>query len=314
MRRAVDEHAHGEQLLQTARALALDALAAVVVKRLAEQGTECLLLRGPAIAEVLYKDSEQRSYDDVDLLIHPNGLGAAETALANLGLRQSPLEAALPASRPHHAHTWVTTDGRAVDLHTTLVGVDGAPRNVWAVLRERARARRLEGVDVLVPSDAGLALVVALHAAHHVDRSPRPMDDLERALDLLTANVWSEAGELARRTDAVEAFAAGLGLSSRGQVVLTRLGLEIKGPARRRSGEMSFHVAQGLAWLQRIPGTRAKVAFLRERLLPSPRAMKRRSGLAARGATGLGLAYVVRWLAAVRYLPHALAALRRSRR
>lgn len=305
--------AENVNLLEAAQALALDATTGAVVEALRARGIDCLLLRGPAIARRLYPGGG-RSYVDADLLVEPRRFADAEAALSELGFREAAIEAALPGARPGHAHTWLASDGRVVDLHRTLIGTNAPPDRLWAALRYGAEPLALEGAEVFVPSQAGLALVVALHAGHHADRAPQPLRDLGLALELLPPGVWREAGQFARRLDATGAFAAGLRLDPRGEAELGRLGLatadEVGAPP---AGGRSFHVAQGIAWLRATPGMRAKAAFLGERLLPSPRTMRRRSRLARRGAAGLAIAYVARLLDAARHLPRALLALRRSR-
>jgi hypothetical protein len=203
-----------------------------------------------------------------------------------------------------------------VDLHQTLIGIGATPDTAWRLLSRHAETITLQGVVTEIPSVATRAVIVALHAAHHVDDSGQALSDLERALARLAPEAWFEAAGLARELDAVEAFVAGLDLSSRGRAELLRLGLDStgSGPRSEARGERPFHVAQAIAWLESTPGARAKARFIRKRLLPSPRTMRQRSQLAHRGPTGLALAYLARWLDAARHLPTALRALRRIRR
>jgi Uncharacterised nucleotidyltransferase len=312
MRRLVTDGPNAD-LLEAAQTLVLDAATGTVVNGLRARGIDCLLLRGPAIARRLYPRGG-RSYVDADLLVEPRRLPEAEAALSELGFREAAIEAALPGTRPGHAHTWLAAAGRVIDLHRTLIGTNATPDEVWAALRVDAEPLELEGVEVLVPSQAGLALVIALHAAHHADQAPQPLRDLGLALDLVPPVVWREAGELARKLQATGAFAEGLQLDPRGEAELGRLGLASAheaGPSL--TGGRSFHVAQGIALFRATAGKRAKAAFLCERLLPSPRTMRRRSSLARRGAAGLTAAYVARLLDAALHLPRALLALRRTR-
>jgi Uncharacterised nucleotidyltransferase len=300
-----------DELLGTVGALVADAAAAEAVGDLEAAGVRCLLLRGPALATLLYDDPAQRPYQDADLLVEPARLDDAEAALAAGGLTESPLEAALPEARPRHAHTWLARSGGAVDLHRTLIGI-GAPADAaWDVLSQNTEAITVQGVETQTPSVAARAVIVALHAAHHVDAPGHALEDLERALARLSAAVWLEAARLAADLDALEAFGAGLCLSRRGRTELERLGLHLGTGAGLGigSGARAFHVAQGIAWLGSTRGMRAKARFLRNRLFPSPRTMRRRSALARRGPVGLALAYPARWLDAARHLPAALAAL-----
>ena len=312
----MSDTSHRDERLGAARALVVDAAAAEAVGVLASAGVRCLLLRGPALAALLYDAPTQRPYVDVDLLVEPARLADAEAALARQGLAESPLEAALPRGRPQHAHTWRTPSGATVDLHQTLIGIGAPPATAWRLLSRQSETITLQGVVIEIPSVATRAVIVALHAAHHVDVSGQALDDLERALARLAPAVWFEAARLARELDAVDAFVAGLDLSARGRAELLRLGLDSTATDVRSkaTGERSFHVAQAIAWLESTPGTRAKARFLRRRLLPSPRTMRQRSRLARHGPAGLALAYLARWLDAARHLPTAFGALRRMRR
>jgi Uncharacterised nucleotidyltransferase len=135
--------AENVNLLEAAQALALDAATGAVVRALRARGIDCLLLRGPAIARRLYPGGG-RSYVDADLLIEPRRFADAEAALTELGFREAAIEAALPAARPGHAHTWLATNGRVVDLHRTLIGTNAPPDQLWVALRDGAESLALE--------------------------------------------------------------------------------------------------------------------------------------------------------------------------
>jgi putative nucleotidyltransferase-like protein len=305
-----------ENLLNAARTLVVDAATAEAVGVLSAAGIRCLLLRGPTLTAALYASPSERLYFDVDLLVDPREFALAEVALARHGLSESPLEVALPDERPRHAHSWCTRSGVVVDLHRTLIGVGAPPEAVWSMLGRNSGRIMVGGVVVDIPAKAALALIVALHAAHHVDDAGQAVVDLGLALDRLSPEAWSGAAVLARELNAVAAFATGLKLSTVGTAVLAELGLDSCESARSvwAKGDRRFHVAQGIAWLANTQGTRAKARFLCRRLLPSPRSMRSRSALARHGPVGLGLAYLVRWLDAARYTPAALRTIVRIRR
>ena len=63
----------------------LDAVAAQVLAAFRQAGVEALLLKGRALAILLYRAGEQRDYSDVDLLVAPHALDAAEATLRGLG-------------------------------------------------------------------------------------------------------------------------------------------------------------------------------------------------------------------------------------
>ena len=281
---------HGADSLSTARALIVDAAAGKAAAALAAAGVPFLLLRGPALAAVLYDDPAQRPYLDADLLVEPERLSKAEAALAGSGFDESPLEAAFPEGRPQHAHTWRSASGGVVDVHRTLIGVAAPPSTVWRVLSAEVETMCVGGNRIDVPSLSARALIVALHAAHHVDTSGQALDDLQRAIGRLGHTTWLEAAALARTLEAVGPFVSGLSLVPDGRELLQRLDLSpaVSPLAGADRGERSFHVAQGILWLRSTPGALGKLRFARRRLLPSPRAMRQRSRLARRGPVGLG--------------------------
>lgn len=304
-----------DSLLEAASALVTDAATADVVRALETAGVRALVLRGPALAELLYESPGERSYTDVDLLVEARLFAEAEAALRARGYRESTAEAALPDHRPRHAHTWTAPPGVYVDLHRTLIGVGASPADVWRVLAARTRRITVGGRSLETPCVAGLALIVALHAAHHAGESARAVEDLERSLDRLPPAVWAEAAGLARELEALAAFAAGLHVTAAGAEQIRRLGVDAPpwaGDDER--GDRLFHVAQTIVWLGNAPGAAAKATLLRRRLFPSAETMRHRSSLARHGRSGLLLAYALRLGDAARVLPAAAAAVRRARR
>jgi hypothetical protein len=283
-------------------AVAVDAGAAEVVAAFRQAGIEAVLLRGPAIAETLYDDRFERSYSDVDLLVKVSDFPLARRLLVALDYREAPVERAFPEGRPRHAETWFRGDGRAVDLHRSLVGVTAGPERVWHLFRDDARPLSVGGVDALIPSPAVTAVIVVLHAAHHGARGGHPRRDLRLARAKLSADVWQRAEQIAGDLGAAHAFQAGLG----GRAVAGRATEDVR-------GGRAFHVAQGLVWLRAARGARAKSRLLRELLFPSPVTMRQRSELAARGSVGLALAYATRLMDGARHIPHALRALAETR-
>src|SRR5689334_21340073 len=63
----------------------VDAEALRALDALSDAGVPGLLLKGAALARMLYGTGEARSYYDVDLLVAPEALTAARRVLADLG-------------------------------------------------------------------------------------------------------------------------------------------------------------------------------------------------------------------------------------
>ena len=273
----------------------LDACAVGVVRCFERAGIDSMLLRGPLIAAWLYGEDEPRPYTDVDLLVSPGQILAAESVLEQMGFDLLPLP-------PHdrHARTWVRADGASVDLHRSLSGLAADPELVWHALRRDSRTLTVHGHDLPVPCREACALGVALHVAQHGRQLEQPLEDLRRALAQTEIEVWRGAGELALELGAPAAFAAGLRRLPAGSELADRLGLPVHESVATalRSGNPPSMVL-GLDWLATREGGRAKLRFAGSKLFPSPAFLRAWSRLANRGRLGLGAAYVQRlgWIA-----------------
>jgi hypothetical protein len=302
-------------LLAVGVSLRLDAVTAEVVTALRAAGIESVLLRGPAIARWLYEDTNARLYVDVDLLVPHGHIERAEEVLVALGFSDHTVEGVLAHDRPTYAHTWLRGDGSAVDLHYTLLGVRLAPERVWEALAAETEAISVHGTEARVAGSSGRALVVALHAAHHGAGVGQPLDDLARALELLPAELWEEASELAAQLEAQEAFATGLRLLEPGREVAHSLGLP---PTRSTETALRAStpppMALGFDWLATTPGMHAKAGLVARKIVPAPRFMRAWSPLARRGRAGLAAAYAWRLLWLARHAGPGFLAWHRARK
>lgn len=309
---------HADTLSAVARSLALDAVSKEIVRTLAAGGTKTIVLKGPAITRWLYKDGAPRPYTDIDLLVAPEKVEAAESALARLGFTHPPLDD-LPHDRPWHAHAWVReTDNAGVDLHRTLIGLGATPADAWQVLSGQTEVITVCGVPVEALNTPARALHVALHAAEDGVHGEKALEDLRRALEHVSEPDWESAADLAARLHAIPAFAAGLRLRPTGAALATRLDLPDNVPVdtavRLWATESARERALGLEWLARIPSLRGKLGLIRQKALPPSVFMCAWSPLARRGRAGLVAAYLWRILWLVWQFPPALLAWRRARR
>ena len=252
-----------------------DALAAEVVQGLQAAGVQPILLKGSSIADRLYPDGG-RPYVDADLLIAPADFPRAELALAGMGLRRDVRLWEQPDYVEHDAPWRRPGEPTPVDLHRTLPGVcRAAPQEVWQTLARHALPRPLPGCPVTVRTldDAGIALVLVLHLAHHRGQPffdcAKPIADLERALDLLPPRAWQQAADLAGRLRCEGQFARGLCAVPRGTAMVQKLGLPRRGP-------------------------RAVARRLVRALAPPPAWIRWNWPLARRGRLGLAAAYLLR--------------------
>lgn len=279
-------------------ALHADAIAAEVADALNAVGIASLLLRGRVIAHHLYDDPEVRTYADADLLVQERHRERAEATIRGLAYEHRAVLGQRHNDRPPWSSTWVRErDGAEVDLHWTLVGVRAHPDKLWAALVAQAQPIAPgcpEGLNA-----PATALVVALHAAHHGVAVPRPIEDLQRAIERFPLRVWLRTTELAESIDASEALSAGLRLVDDGAELGDVLGLQrvrsVETILRARSAPP---MALGFDWLARTPGARQKAALVMGKIAPDREFMRAWFPPARRTRGALVLAYLWRpiWL------------------
>jgi hypothetical protein len=307
--------ARADARARAARVIGVDLTTATVVRSLRAAGIRSILLKGPGLAAVLYGPGEIRQYVDADLLVAQENLTPAAAVLRDLGFEQLVDDAALRGHRPVHAHEWKSTNGASVDLHRTLPGAGAPPTIVYAVLAAHTRPIIVAGETVEALSPEAALVQVALHCAHHGPRASKALHDLERAVDRVPAETWTEAADLAERLEATPAFAAGLRLSAGGTTLADRLSLPHTAPVEvtlRAGGAPPLAV--GLYWLLHTPGMRRKAVLAGRTVFPPAAALRLWRPRARRGRAGLLAAYASHpfWLA--RHAVPSLLAMRRARR
>lgn len=300
-------------LLAAVRTLAVDAMTAEAVQALDAAGCPTILLKGPAIRDELYSQGGGRAYVDADLLVAPAGLDRAASVLVELGFElvidhHDHVTVAEP-----HAQEWRRPGGGSIDLHWRIAGAGAPPSRAWELLDARTVPLELGKATARRLDRAGIAVVVALHAAHHGRTATKPLVDLAAAVEQIDRATWSEAAELARALGATEAFAAGLRLDTAGAALAGTLGLTAELSAQRRL-MASSQPGASIGLLRLLEAREQRMRVLRETLFPKAALMRASHPLARRGAAGLSLAYAGRLLARARQLPAAVRAVRSSRR
>jgi hypothetical protein len=304
-----DDAPRVDPLLGTARALEVDRVTGAVVSELEREGVRTLLLKGPALVELLYDDGTPRTYLDCDLLVPPEDFDRAAALLVSLGFeRDSEADHLVPEFGPLHADPFKRSeDGARVDLHRALSGLRMGGSDVWGAVGESAQSMRVGGTWVSVPRPAALGLIVALHTAHHGEEVEQPLEDLARAIERLPLETWREAVDMADRLHAIPPLANGLRMLPEGVELAERLRL----PSAELTSDAG--VALGFERLAEREGLRAKAALVLEEIFPSPRFMRWWTPLARRGRAGLVLAYPWRVLYLLREAGPGIRAWRRSR-
>jgi hypothetical protein len=216
----------------------IDAATGEAVQALTAVGISSLVLKGPALSD-WYPPDTARTYVDGDIWVSPGDFSGAELTLRRLGFVPDIDERGLPDWWRQHATPWRRQrDGTAIDLHRFLQGTGADPAETWETLWRERQPLHVGGVDAYRPSAAGRALFVALHCAHHGNDGTAALTHLTAGLAVADQQVWVEAGALAAKLDAVDAFAAGLRLLPEGAELAERLELP-----RNRSVYVALHPA-----------------------------------------------------------------------
>jgi hypothetical protein len=283
--------------LRGAQTLAIDGLTARITELFEDNGVESIVLKGPAVANWLYRNRPARAYGDSDLLVSPRDWDKAQALLRSLGFADALGPLAHPRMESITSHSWVRGE-QNVDLHCSIWGIGAEPAKVWEVLSARTVPMEVGGREVRVLAPAPRALHLGLHAAQHSAEAGKTRWDLELAIAQLPEEVWAEAARIAVELDATPAFAIGLAVTPEGVALAERLGIDGARSAEALLALAPVPMAQGFNQLAKAPGLRAKLALVAEELFPTPSFMRWWSPLARRGRLGLAAAYLWRpvWL------------------
>jgi hypothetical protein len=314
-------HEYVARSRMSARRSGLDAAAEDALNALDAAGVAALLLKGPALAQTLYRPDEHRGYFDVDLLVAPGDLAAAGSVLASLGYGNvSELQGVDDVAGILHAQLFSRLDAGfgnvSIDLHWRLAGCDAPPQTVWNALISHRTTVELGGRRVATLGSSGRALHLALHAAQHGPDDLKAMGDLDRGLIRLPPQLWVEAAQLARDLRATEALAAGLRLLPRGVVLADELRLP-------RADALLWQIAhrnerpRGVFHLQAFTDAsslRERIGVARRSLLPARAWIVWERPWAARGGLWLSAAYAMHIMRAPVWVARAWAFRREARR
>ena len=314
-----------EEFVQRVKGLrsraALDSAAVEALDAFDAAGIEYMLLKGPALARLLYRREEHRAYSDVDVIVAPRDLPAARRVLEGLGYMDASAQHGIEdVAGVVHAEIWAQANQRIgplmIDLHRRLAGVRAQPEAAWDVLAATRAWVDLAGRRVPVLGPDALALHLATHAAQHGPLDGKTLADLSRGLVRWTPDVWRSAARLATALEATDAFGAGLRLLPAGADMAAELDLpaagevdwEIRHRAARPRG--TFHVQA----LERADSMRERAAVLRRALFPTREWLAYEHPWSARGRASLVAARVLHLLRAPVWAGRAWQFRRRARR
>jgi hypothetical protein len=141
-------------------------------------------LKGPVLAEFSYPEAP-RSYADLDLLVAPQQLREAATALRGAGADFAELDWPRLVKRAKGELSMAVHGLPIVDLHWHLVYLRSA-RERWAIPTEdlvgRRRRVRLKGVDAWSLDPDDFLAHLALHASFGAVQQLRRLLDIERTV------------------------------------------------------------------------------------------------------------------------------------
>lgn len=194
--------------------------ATAVMRALADRDVRALGLKG-IVVRAFYAEADLRTMGDIDLLIRPGDLPAAEDALRRMRMH--------PIPDDNNVSTWIAPSGLTVELHTALFlspfpfpGTHELMESFFAHAAEAAAG----GPAWPEPSAEDSAVYLVLHMAKHLRGGgfgPRDVTDL-----VLTMERGVDAKRLVARLET-----HGVGVLGRAVLMLARehLGLKVEDAA-----------------------------------------------------------------------------------
>lgn len=178
---------------QLLRALSLSEELARVTGLLGDNGILVAAFKGAALSAYLYGDISRREYNDIDLIVPPDAMAAAEQILGSLGYRNRQGDRTFRQHFLRHQRQYALHRpgfDAAIDLHW---GFSAAPlpfplrpQEIWATLEYR----QVGGHAVPTLSDDDLALQLAGHGTKEAWKCLCWVCDFARLLELKPQLDW----------------------------------------------------------------------------------------------------------------------------
>jgi hypothetical protein len=163
-------------------------------------GLEWALLKGPVLADVVFRTAHAREYTDLDVLVSPTDVDRAVRALCAAGAQLVDLDwehvnrartAELALRLPH---------GTVLDLHWSLLNL-GRTRDSFRLSSDQLLTRRVSrqvvGASVSTLDDLDLVLHTSLHACLSGAHQLRWLLDVQQCLNWVDAKPSDLAGRAA---------------------------------------------------------------------------------------------------------------------
>jgi hypothetical protein len=283
------------------RALATERTLVELTDSFASKGVPSIVLKGPALAHTVYPAPEWRPFGDLDLLVRGTDWPIALRALEAMGFQRNVPEPRRGFDvRFGKAATHVNREGLEVDLHRTLVL---GPFGLWIepdALFGSTTELTLGGHSLMQLDNESLFLHACVHAS--LGWSPplllptRDMAQIASSLPLDLAVVRDRMRAWKLGAVVEHAVQAMFSLVGRAGIEFDDLLLGVEPTSEERTALLAYTTARrrrgGMdrAMIRAIPGVGAKMAYLRDRIIPS------REFLASRARQGdASRSYRQRW-------------------
>ncbi len=275
--------------------LAVQAQTVRVIRALQNAGIDCVLLKGVGHELWLYGDGARPVSRDVDVLIPPSQFDLACETISELGMRAN--RGQRRSGRPVPELRFVPSDrnGVPVEPHRSFHFVHAPAKRCWELLSTDSEQIELGGTPIDVPSVPARAALLALHAAYHRDAGKWVIEDLRRALAVVSLDDWRRAARLSDELRASAAFSSGLRLLRPGAAIADALGLvRSDDPELLLYGQSATEPSIRMVHYAGQPPLTGFSRLLGAELIPPADRMRTWYPLARRGRGGLALAYAAR--------------------
>jgi Uncharacterised nucleotidyltransferase len=254
-----------------------------------------LLLKGIGLDLWLYPDAARPVSRDIDVLIAPEQFELACETVRALGTIVDGHQRGLRKPVPEVRFVPDARGGVPIELHRSFHFVHAPVTRCWTLLTADKEQIEVAGTPIDVPSVPARACLLALHATYHGPAGEWAIEDLRRALGVVSIDDWRRAASLSCELGASAAFASGLRLLPAGAEVADTLELApADDPALRlhaRSANPPTFRMLGYATQRPLLGL---ARLLGAELIPSADRMRTWYPLARRGRGGLAAAHAAR--------------------
>jgi hypothetical protein len=183
-----------------ARTLALAGELYRLTARLSDAAIPFVAFKGPTLALALHGSFAGREYNDLDLIVPPEKVDAAEAAIVSMGFASPQGDRAFRRTflAPQRQYAFAREDGTAIDLHWAFSGTHApfplAPEDAWDAPAGLTVGNR----SVPVLSTPNLALLLAGHGTKEGWAMLKWVSDFARLVDRHPDLDWADLHRRAR--------------------------------------------------------------------------------------------------------------------